>query len=103
MVFAGLGLYLVYIPYNSILFERFIATYRFAGNVGFLIYIADSFGYLGSVAVVLSKSVFSVKLQWLQFYYTLISVTAVMGVVVTVVCIIYFTRKKYKYEVRSTK
>ena len=94
MVFAGLGLYLVYIPYNSILFERFIATYRFAGNVGFLIYIADSFGYLGSVAVVLSKSVFSVKLQWLQFYYTLISVTAVTGVIVTLVCIIYFARKK---------
>jgi MFS family permease len=94
MVLAGLGLYMVYIPYNSILFERFIATYRFAGNVGFLIYIADSFGYLGSVTVLLSKSVFSVNMQWLTFYYSLISITSIIGVVVTVVCIIYFTRKK---------
>lgn len=95
MVLAGLGLYMVYIPYNSILFERFIAAYRFAGNVGFLIYIADSFGYLGSVTVLLSKSVFSVNIQWLHFYYSLISITSVTGIVVTVICIVYFARKKF--------
>jgi MFS family permease len=100
MIFAGLGLYMVYIPYNSILFERFIAAYRFAGNVGFLIYIADSFGYLGSVAVLLSKSVFSVHMQWLQFYYNLIGVMSVAGVMITLAAIIYFIKKKRtKYEV----
>lgn len=94
MTFTGLGLYMVYIPFNSILFERFIAAYRFTGNVGFLIYIADSFGYLGSVAVLLSKSVFSVKLPWLSFYNTLVTVMAIMGIVCTLMAIIYFIRKK---------
>lgn len=94
MSFTGLGLYMVYIPYNSILFERFIAAFRFTGNVGFLIYIADSFGYLGSVAVLLAKSVFSVRMQWLQFYNNLVTVMSLLGVVATTAAIIYFVRKK---------
>ncbi|MFX4906753.1 DUF5690 family protein, partial [Acinetobacter baumannii] len=44
MTLVGLGLYMVYIPFNSVYFERLIATFRFTGNVGFLIYVADSFG-----------------------------------------------------------
>jgi hypothetical protein len=27
-----------------------IATFKYAGNVGFLMYVADSFGYLGSIS-----------------------------------------------------
>ena len=54
---TGLGLYMGYIPYNCVLFERFIATFKLIGNVGFLIYIADSFGYLGSVSIILTKAI----------------------------------------------
>jgi len=67
MLLVGLGLYMVYIPFNSILFDRFIAAFRFAGNVGFLIYLADSFGYLGSVGVLLIKTILKVEANWLQF------------------------------------
>jgi MFS family permease len=94
ITFTGLGLYMVYIPFNSILFERFIAAYRFTGNVGFLIYIADSVGYLGSVGVLLSKSVFSVKLSWLSFYSGLVTVMAIGGVLCTVMAMIYFVKRK---------
>lgn len=89
----GLGLYMVYIPYNSILFERYIAAFRIAGTVGFLIYIADSFGYLGSVAVLLSKTLFKVDLQWLEFYTALAIIAAVIGVIGTIISLIYFKRK----------
>lgn len=98
MTFTGLGLYMVYIPYNSILFERFIAAYRFAGNVGFLIYIADSFGYLGSVTVMLTKSVLNVKMQWLSFYNSLVLVVGVIGTVATIIAMIYFSLKKRKAQ-----
>ena len=96
---VGLGLYMVYIPYNSLLFERFIASFRFAGNVGFLIYIADSFGYLGSVGVLLSKTIFKLNLQWLEFYTGLVMIAAVTGVLGTVRSLIYF-RRKYRNNVR---
>jgi hypothetical protein len=93
MTLVGLGLYMVYIPYNSLLFDRFIAAFRYAGNVGFLIYIADSFGYLGSVGVLLSKTIFKVELQWLEFYTGLVMAAAIIGIAGTVLSLIYFKRK----------
>lgn len=93
MTLVGLGLYMVYIPYNSLLFDRFIAAFRYAGNVGFLIYIADSFGYLGSVGVLLSKTIFRVQLQWLEFYTGLVMAAAIIGVAGTLLSLIYFKRK----------
>jgi MFS-type transporter involved in bile tolerance (Atg22 family) len=55
MTLAGLGLYLGYVPYNAVFFERLLASFHYKGNVGFLIYVADSMGYLGSVSVLLIK------------------------------------------------
>ena len=53
MSLAGLGLYLPYAATHTSLLERFLATVRDRGNFGFLMYIADSVGYLGSSAIVL--------------------------------------------------
>ncbi|HYE53992.1 MAG TPA: DUF5690 family protein, partial [Chitinophagaceae bacterium] len=93
MTLVGLGLYMVYIPYNSLLFDRFIAAFRYAGNVGFLIYIADSFGYLGSVGVLMSKTIFRLNLQWLDFYTTLVMIAAITGFAGTVLSLLYFKRR----------
>ena len=94
MTFVGLGLYMTYIPYNSILFDRMIATFRYAANVGFLIYVADSFGYLASIGVMLTKSIFQVKLNWLEFYTNLVLITSVAGIICTAASMIYFKRKQ---------
>jgi MFS family permease len=99
MVLVGLGLFMVYIPFNSILFDRFIATFRFSGNVGFLIYLADSFGYLGSVGVLLTKSLFRIQANWLQFYTQLVLITGCAGIIGTSISILYFIRK-YRSEVK---
>jgi hypothetical protein len=100
MVLVGLGLFMVYIPFNSILFDRFIATFRFSGNVGFLIYLADSFGYLGSVGVLLTKSLFRIHANWLQFYTQLVLITGCVGIIGTGISIFYFVRK-YRSEVKA--
>ncbi|GEP97328.1 DUF5690 family protein [Chitinophaga cymbidii] len=96
MLMVGLGLYMVYIPFNSILFDRFIAAFRFAGNVGFLIYIADSFGYLGSVGVLLVKTVFHIEADWLRFYMQLVMIAGMVGILGTLISMIYFSRKYIK-------
>lgn len=100
MILVGLGLFMVYIPFNSILFDRFIATFRFSGNVGFLIYLADSFGYLGSVGVLLTKSLFRIQANWLQFYTQLVLITGCVGIIGTGISIFYFVRK-YRSEVKA--
>ena len=67
MMMIGLGLYLGYVPFNCILFDRLIAAFQYIGTVGFIMYVADSFGYLGSVCVLLFKEFSYAKISWLQF------------------------------------
>ena len=49
MVLHGLGLYLPYVAIHTTIFERLIAMTRDRGNIGYLMYLADAFGYLGYV------------------------------------------------------
>jgi hypothetical protein len=56
MVLVGLGLYLPYVVVHTTLFERLIAMTRERGNMGYLMYVADSLGYLGYAGLLLWKS-----------------------------------------------
>lgn len=96
MTTVGLGLYMVYIPFNAVFFERLIATFRYAGNVGFLIYLADSFGYVGSVGVLFSKEIFKVKLNWVTFFSNSVMALSAVGLFLTLFSALYFARK-YKH------
>lgn len=67
MVVMGSGLYLAYTPFNGMLFDRLVAAGGSAANAGFLIYLADSFGYAASVALVVLRNLTSVSLPWARF------------------------------------
>lgn len=95
MTLVGLGLYMVYIPFNAVFFDRLISTFKYTSNVGFLIYIADSFGYVGSIGVLLSKEIFKVELNWTIFFSNSVILLSVVGCVLTIFSLIYFI-KKYK-------
>jgi hypothetical protein len=94
---VGLGLYMAYIPFNAIFFERMIAAFRIAGNVGFLIYITDAFGYLGSVVVMLTKESMKIDILWSVFYSTGVVGFSIIGVLGTLYSVYYFN-KKYKLQ-----
>ncbi len=68
MVVVGAGLYMGYVPLNAIYFDRLIAAFRFAAVAGFLIYVADSAGYAGSVGVLLYRNFATPELAWLPFF-----------------------------------
>jgi len=55
MTLVGLGSYLAYVPYGSLLFERLMAHSGILGTAVFAIYVADAIGYTGSVGVMLYK------------------------------------------------
>lgn len=93
MTLVGLGLYMVYIPFNAVFFDRLISTFKYASNVGFLIYIADSFGYVGSIGVLLSKEIFKVKLNWVTFFSNSVMILSVIGGLLTLFSLYYFTKK----------
>lgn len=96
MTLVGLGLYMVYIPFNAIFFDRLISTFKYVSNVGFLIYIADAFGYVGSIGVLLSKEIFKIQLNWVTFFSSSVMILSVIGVLLTIYSLYYFSRKYRK-------
>lgn len=55
MVACGIGLYIPYVAFHTTMFERIVAASPRNGNLAFLMYLADSVGYLGYAAVVGAK------------------------------------------------
>lgn len=55
MLGLGLGMYLAYVPFGCVLFDRMFAATGTLGTSVFLIYVADAVAYGGSVALVLYK------------------------------------------------
>lgn len=68
MIVLGIGLYLAYVPFGCVLFDRLIATTSAVGTAVFMIYVTDAFGYLGSILLLLYKSFGEPDLSWLQFF-----------------------------------
>ncbi|MET6998736.1 DUF5690 family protein [Chitinophaga defluvii] len=93
MTLTGLGLYMGYIPFNCIFFERLIAAFKYVSNVGFIIYVADSFGYLGSVGVLLFKNFSGISLSWSQFFMDVVLVVSGVGIIMMFISSVYFKRK----------
>ncbi len=90
MILIGMGLYLGYIPFNSIFFERLLAAFKFVGTVGFLIYIADAFGYLGSIGVLFYKEFGYASLSWVNFFISAGYLVSVFGGVLIGGSMLYF-------------
>jgi len=102
MILVGAGVYMAYIPFNTLLFERLIATFRYAGNVGFLMYLVDSFGYLGSVSLLLLRQFGNLDhISWLDFYVRALLLFLGIASVLMLLSLVYF-RAKMRADHRAT-
>ena len=93
MILSGAGLYMAYVPFNAMLFDRLIAASGTAGTAGFLIYVADASGYLGSCALLVWRNFGLVQLDWLQVFTASAYGASIMGVILMGLSAIYFLRK----------
>lgn len=96
-ILSGLGIFTGYIVFNTIIFERMIASFQIRGNFGYLMYLADSIGYLGSIAVLLSKEFFPQVKNHTVFLLHLSVAGGILCLVGTIASFIYF-RKKYMHK-----
>lgn len=91
MILSGLGMYMGYIPFTYLI-ERLIASLKVISTAVFLMYLADSFGYLGTTAVFITKNFMSIDISWTNM---LIRTSIVVGVIsMTAIFIIYIYFKK---------
>jgi hypothetical protein len=93
MVWLGAGLYIAYIPYNCFLFDRMISAVGSTANAGFLLYLADSAGYLGSVGILLYRIFASPDISWLEFFIQLCYLVSIVGGLLVTSSVIYFSHK----------
>lgn len=92
MVLTGIGSYLIYVPYGSILFDRLVAVTGVAGTAVFAIYVADALGYTGSVGVQLYKDFAATEVSRAEFFRSFTLAQAVIGVVLLAASGAYFLR-----------
>lgn len=93
MIAIGIGLYLAYVPYGSMLFDRLIAYTHTAGTAVFMIYVTDAFGYAGSIAVMAYKNFGEAELSWLAFFRGFSYTTAIACTSAFAVSAWYFARR----------
>ena len=94
MILSGLGAYLAYVPYGSVLFDRTIAYTHFAGTAVFAIYLTDAIGYTGSVGIQLFKDLFQGGSSRLGFMLGFTNFMAILGFILLFLSLLYFLRIK---------
>ncbi|TVQ17961.1 MAG: hypothetical protein EA361_01875 [Bacteroidetes bacterium] len=98
MILLGLGTYMGYLPFNSFLFDRLIAAFGSAANAGFFIYIADSFGYLGTVGTLFYQNFGAREFSWMDFLMDGSYALSMAGGAMIIFSLFYFNRKINKKE-----
>ena len=93
MTLIGLGSYLAYVPYGSLLFERLMANTAIVGTAVFAIYLADAVGYTGSVAMLLYKDLAAAEMSRLAFFQGATWAMAGVGTVLLALSCFYFVRR----------
>ena len=92
MTFSGLGMYMGYIPFTYMI-ERLFASLEIMATTVFLIYLADSSGYVGTVVIFIIKNFYTTEISWS----TVLVYTSFMTAIVTIFSIIgiyfYFNKQ----------
>jgi hypothetical protein len=93
MILVGLGLFLGYVPYGSVLFDRTVAALGVVATAVFLIYISDAVAYGGSVVLVLYKTFGQAETSKLEFFRYFSYATSAVCTVFFALCGVYFLRQ----------
>jgi len=93
MILSGAGLYMAYTPFNAMLFDRMIAVSGRVGTAGFLIYLADASGYLGSCALLILRNFGLMRLNWMQVFTASAYGTSILGIALLGMSAVFFLRK----------
>jgi hypothetical protein len=81
---------MAYVPFNAMLFDRLIAVSGTVGTAGFLIYVADASGYLGSVALLVWRNFGLAQLDWLQVFRASAYGTSILGTLLVAGSALFF-------------
>jgi len=94
MIGLGIAFFLPYLLIQTLYFERFIALFRLQANAGFFVYICDSWGYFGSVLLMIYREFFINSLSFLEVLIYLAYVVSLACFILWTISIFFFLRKQ---------
>ena len=92
MIIVGFSMYLPYIAFHALFFERWIAHFKIKCNIGFLMYVADAAGYLGSILVLLFKNFSNTNYGWVPFFVYSAFITSTIIIILAIANYSYFNK-----------
>lgn len=98
LVLYTVGLYVCYNTLQCLFLDRFISAFGIRANIGFLFYLMDSIGYLGSCVIILYKELFSTSADWLHYFIQVSYVLGAIGLVNIVISMRYFFKKHKQFS-----
>lgn len=93
MSLSGMGSYLAYVPFGSVLFDRTISYTRHAGTAVFAIYLMDAVGYMGAVVITVWKDFAAHSVSRLEFFTGFTWFMAAFGACAFLFSLFYFVGK----------
>lgn len=93
----SLCLYIAYLTFQTIFFDRFIACFKILGNVGFFIVTTDFLGYTGTVLVLVLKEFCNPDINWAMFYNLLAGYVGIFCSI-TFICSFVYLHQRYRKE-----
>jgi hypothetical protein len=90
IVLTGFGIYLPYLTITTSVFERMIAITRHKANIGFLMYIVESIGYLGYNVLLIAAGFIFPNWNLPQLFFSWITILGFAGLALSIVSWIYF-------------
>lgn len=98
MALVGFGLFMGYIPFNGVLFDRLIAAFAYKSNAGYLIYVADFLGYLASVGVLVYKSIGQKGMTHVDFFIDASYIVSLVGIAAMGCSLAYFMARRRSWR-----
>ena len=96
----SLCLYMAFLTFQTIFFDRFIACFKIRGNVGFFIVMNDFLGYVGTVIVLALKGSLQSDINWMDFYNQMAGYVGVICCVAFVGSFIYM-HQRYRRDQKA--
>lgn len=93
IVLTGFGIYLPYLTITTSVFERMIAITRHKANIGFLMYIVDSIGYLGYNVLLIAAGFIFPNWNLPQLFFSWITILGFAGLALSIGSWMYFKWK----------
>lgn len=92
-------LYLAFLTFQTLFFDRFIACFKIRGNVGFFIVLIDFLGYVGTAIVLLIKELVGSSINWLNFYNLMAGYVGIFCAMIFITSLVYL-QLRYKRDLK---